>query len=175
MYSEKRRFDWPSLIVGILFVVAAIASFTSDPTTNVGIIVFLFTITVLLKGIYMIVLRGWVNSFFRLKLTPMLVIGVLDIILGLYFLFNMTQGIMLAPYVFAIWFLLDSIFGLFELSWISLVNRSLYWLTLITSVLGIVIGMMMLSNPIVSTFTLSFLVGLYLMMTGIMYVVRAFR
>ena len=81
---------------------------------------------------------------------------------------------MIAPYVFAIWFLIDAFMGLFDLGWIKKLSNNFFWLTLVSSTIGIIIGFMLLVSPIVSALTLSFLVGFNLLNVGITYIIRAF-
>ncbi|HAP7645602.1 TPA: hypothetical protein IVV33_002984, partial [Enterococcus faecium] len=50
-----------------------------------------------------------------------------------------------------------------------------YWFTIIVNILGILLGIFLLFNPISSALTLSFLVGFYFMLFGITHIVYAFR
>lgn len=174
MYEEKRKFDWLSLVMGVIFIIAALTSFRVSPINNIGLIVSIFTVTVLFKGIYMIIARNKIRKYIELPLTPLLVIGIIDILIGIYFIFNLSSGVVIAPYVFASWFLLDSIFGLFDLGWIKKISTGYFWFSLISHVIGIFVGIMLLVSPIVSVMTLSFLVGFYLLTMGVLYIVRAF-
>ncbi|MGY3750288.1 HdeD family acid-resistance protein [Vagococcus acidifermentans] len=172
--GKRQRVDWPSLILGIVFVLAALMSFRLHPAQNVSILVSFFVVTVIFRGIYMLKIRSTVRELFRVSVTPLLVIGVIDILIGVYFLFNIRKGVMLAPYVFALWFLMDSLFGLFELGWLKQLSTRLFWVSLVTNVIGLIIGMLLLAKPIVSLMTLSFMVGFYLMIAGLAYIMRAF-
>lgn len=106
--------------------------------------------------------------------TSLLIIGVFDIILGFLLLFNLTTSIMALPFVFATWFLVDSIGGLFSLEQAKSLSTANYWLQLILSIVGILISISLLFDPITLALTLSFLVGFYLMWIGIFYIVEAF-
>ena len=104
-----------------------------------------------------------------------IILGIIDILIGVYLLFNLNIGVAVLPFVFAIWFLFDSIFGLFTLDFAKRVSTGYFWFTLIVDVLGIILGVMLLFNPLSSALTLSFLVGFYFMMFGISNIVYAFR
>lgn len=174
MYQKTNKFDWLSLIVGLLFISVAVLSFKASPLSNLSILVSFITVLLVFKGASMLLLRMKVKKWFDISATPLLIIGILDILMGCYFIFNLSKGILIAPYVFAIWFIMDAFFGLLDLSWLKKISRSFFGLTLVSSVLGIIIGIMLLVSPVVSTLTLSFLVGFNLLNVGITYIVRAF-
>ncbi|MZM07541.1 hypothetical protein GT958_09365, partial [Bifidobacterium pseudocatenulatum] len=77
--------------------------------------------------------------------------------------------------VFAVWFIADSVFALLAADLAKGVSNGYYWFTVIVNILGIILGIMLLFNPISSALTLSFLVGFYFMLFGITHIVYAFR
>ncbi|MDF0480740.1 DUF308 domain-containing protein [Vagococcus sp. PNs007] len=174
MNRRQKSFDWLSLILGMLFIVTALFSLKASPISNLGIVVVFFTLLLITKGISMLVIRSRVKLYLDISVTPLLIVGILDILMGCYFIFNLSKGIMIAPYVFSIWFLIDAFMGLFDLGWIKKVSMTFFWLTLVSSTIGIIIGFMLLVSPIVSALTLSFLVGFNLLNVGITYIIRAF-
>ena len=104
-----------------------------------------------------------------------LVIGIIDILVGIFFLFNIGAGVVALPFVFAIWFIADSILALFTADLAKGYSTGYYWFTVIINILGVVLGCILLFNPISSALTLSFLVGFYFMIFGINHIVYAFR
>ena len=171
---EKRGFDWGSLILGILFVIVALMSF-QDPVGNLVAIVIVFGVFAILKGIFEIFLRNRFKDLTGYKAKMPLVVGILDIIIGIFLLWNMNASVLALPFVFAIWFIVDSIFGLFNLDLARQHSNGYFWFSLIIDILGIIVGFMLLFNPISSALTLSFLVGFYFMMWGITQIVYTFR
>ena len=95
--------------------------------------------------------------------TP-LVVGIIDILVGIFFLFNIGAGVVVLPFVFAVWFIADSVFALLAADLAKGVSNGYYWFTVIVNILGIILGIMLLFNPISSALTLSFLVGFYLVL-----------
>jgi len=174
--NETRRHgvDWGSLILGILFVLTSLLSF-QDPAGNLVAIVMVFAIFAIVKGIFEIFARNKMKELTGYKAYAPVVLGIIDIIIGVYFLFNLNVGIAALPFVFAIWFILDSIFGLFTLDLAKAVSTGYMWFVAIVDVLGIIVGIVLLVNPLSSALTLSFLVGFYFMIFGIMQIVYAFR
>lgn len=173
--NEKRSgLDWGSLLLGILFVLTALMSF-QDPAGNLIAIVMIFAVFAIIKGVFEIFVRNRLKELTGFKSYMPLILGAIDIILGVYLLFNLQIGVSVLPYVFAIWFILDSFFNLFTLDLAKAFHTGYYWFSLIVDILGIILGVVLLFNPLSSALTLSFLVGFYFMMFGITYIVYAFH
>lgn len=171
---QHHGMDWGSLVLGILFVLTALISF-QNPAGNLIAIVMVFAIFAIIKGIFEIFARNRMKELLGYKAYAPIILGIIDILIGVYLLFNLNIGVAVLPFVFAIWFLFDSIFGLFTLDFAKRVSTGYFWFTLIVDVLGIILGVMLLFNPLSSALTLSFLVGFYFMMFGISNIVYAFR
>ncbi|OTN88838.1 acid-resistance membrane protein [Enterococcus sp. 7E2_DIV0204] len=172
--TSRKGIDWGSLILGILFVLTALLSF-QDPAGNLIAIVLVFAIFAILKGIFEIFARNRLKELTGYKAYAPIILGVIDVIIGVYFLFNLNIGVAALPFIFAIWFIFDSVFGLFTLDLAKAVSPGYFWFTLIVDILGIILGIMLLMNPLSSALTLSFLVGFYFMLFGITHIVYAFR
>ncbi|HPJ00889.1 MAG TPA: DUF308 domain-containing protein, partial [Enterococcus sp.] len=100
--------------------------------------------------------------------------GIFDLIIGIYLFFNVEIGLLALPFIFAIWFIVDSIISLAEADIFKSASKGYYWFVVILNIIGIILGVMLFFNPIVSAFTLAFLVGFYLMMIGISLIAFAF-
>ncbi|MGK0552733.1 HdeD family acid-resistance protein [Enterococcus faecalis] len=172
--SSRQGTDRGSLILGILFVLTALVSF-QNPAGNLIAIVVVFAIFAIIKGVFEIFVRNRMKELTGYKAYAPLIVGVIDIIVGVYFLFNLSIGVAALPFVFAIWFILDSLFGLFTLDLARSVSTGYFWFTAIINVLGVILGILLFFNPLSSALTLSFLVGFYFMLYGITHIVYAFR
>ncbi|MGC6769100.1 HdeD family acid-resistance protein [Enterococcus sp. LJL51] len=172
--TRNNGIDWGSLLLGILFVLTALLSF-QDPAGNLIAIVMVFAVFAIFKGIFELIGRNRLKQLTGYRAYAPIVLGVIDMIIGIYFLFNLGVGVSVLPYIFAIWFIVDSVFGLFTLELARAFNTGYYWFTLIVDILGIILGFILLFNPLSSALTLSFLVGFYFMMFGITHIVYAFR
>lgn len=173
MTHSKSSFKWGNLIVGVLFIITSLIAFRNPVGNLAGITVF-FGMIAIIKGLFDVFFRNKVKKITGMPGTSLLIIGIFDILLGFLLLFNLTTSIMALPFVFATWFLVDSIGGLFSLEQARALSTTNYWLQLIVSILGILISISLLFDPITSALTLSFLVGFYLMWIGIFYIVEAF-
>lgn len=172
--EEKRKINWGSMIIGILFILVSLISF-QDPAGNLLAVVVVFAIFAIIKGIMEICVRNRIKKLTGFKIYVPIILGVVDIIIGVYLLFNLNVGLAVLPFIFASWFLIDSIFGLFTIDIAKSISIEHFWFALIINILGIIVGVVLLFNPLSSAFTLSFLVGFYFMLFGILNIVYAFR
>ncbi|MDK4211202.1 DUF308 domain-containing protein [Enterococcus mundtii] len=170
--KESRKIDWGSLVLGILFVLVSLISFR-DPVGNLVAIVIVFAIFAILKGLFELFLRSRVKELTGYKGKMPMVIGIIDLLIGIFFIFNIGAGVVALPYVFAVWFIIDSVLALFTADLFRGISEGHYWFTVVINVLGILLGIMLLFNPLSSALTLSFLVGFYFMVVGINQIVYA--
>ncbi|MGO2083718.1 HdeD family acid-resistance protein [Vagococcus sp.] len=170
----EKRVDWSSLLLGILFIIVSLLSFR-DPVGDLVAIAFVFGVFAIVKGIFELFLRNKVKKFTGIQLRYPIVIGIIDIIIGVFILFNIQASVMALPFVFAIWFLVDSLYGLMSAGTAKVVSNGYYWFIIFINIIGIIVGIMLFMNPITAALTLSFLVGFYFMMFGILEIVYAFR
>nr|WP_265458635.1 DUF308 domain-containing protein [Enterococcus sp. HY326] len=168
-----RKFNLGYFILGLLFIFISIISFR-DPASNLVALVIFFAVMAILKGIFEIAIRRPLQNTTGGKGTFVLVMGIIDIILGIFLLFNMSAGVLALPIIFAIWFIIDSIGELMISSAFKEVSTGYYWFMVIVNILGIILGFILLFNPLSAALTLAFLVGIYFMITGITYLVAAF-
>lgn len=173
MDHSDKSFNWGSFLLGIGFLMVAYITL-HNPGSSLLSIVLLFGVLAIIKGIFELTFRSQVLKVMNQQHIWAIVLGILDIVLGIYLLFNLNIGLSVLPFVFAIWFIADSITGLFMTQWVSRVNKPLFVLTMIVNILGIILGIALLFNPITSALTLASLVSFYFLMTGIIYVVDAF-
>lgn len=170
---QQGTFNWSLFLLGILYILIAILSFNM-PGANLLALVIIFAVRAFLKGAFEIFIRNRWQNITGQKGTATLVLGVLDIIIGIFFLFNLHAGLTILPYIFAAWFILDSIHTLMIGDIYRLASDGFYWLKLIMSILGFILGIILLFVPITSALTLAFLIGFYFMSIGINYIVEVF-
>ena len=173
MYQARKSFDWAALILGILFVILGCVSMYHMDTT-LKFVSILVGIGAILKGIYELWLRQIVNNILEQKSVWLLMMAILDIILGIVFLFFHGVGALTIAYIFAIWFIVDCVGQLQVSSFYRQFGKGYYWLLVILNVIGIVIGVVLLFNPMLSAFALVWLIATFLILIGILAIVAAF-
>lgn len=168
-----KKFNWGEFILGILYILVAIVSF-KNPTSSLVAIVYVFAFSAIIKGVMELSVRRQIKEFMKYKNTFLLVLGVVDSLLGVFLLFNIASGLAALPFVFAIWFIFDSIMELLVSDVYKLASKGFYWFNICINVLGVILGILLLFNPLTSALTLAFLVGIYFMISGITYLIEAF-
>jgi len=171
--EKKSELSWGYLLTGILFILVALIAF-KNPESSLVAIVYVFAFSAIYKGVFDLFFRRKIHQYTDHKSTLLIVLGVFDLVVGVFLLFNVSLGLVALPFIFAIWFIVDSIISLALSDVFKLKNTSYYWFNVILNVIGIVLGIVLLFNPISSALTLAFLVGLYFMVIGISFIVNAF-
>lgn len=171
--NGEKNFNWSYLIIGVLFILVSLMSF-GNPEGSLIAIVMVFGVTALAKGIFELLIRNRMRVYIGYKSKILALLGVLDILVGVLLIFNIGVSVSLLPYFFAVWFIMDSVGELSVAKVFKLVSKPFYWFTIAANVLGIILGVVLIFNPLISAFTLAFLVGFYFMITGINYIVAAF-
>ncbi|MCF1626485.1 HdeD family acid-resistance protein [Tetragenococcus koreensis] len=170
--NGKKSINWGGLILGILFILISLLSF-GNPGGSLSAVVILFAILAVINGIFSIIIRNQIKNMTGFRATAFLVLGIVELILGIVLMFNLSAGIIAITYIFAIWFIADSIRNLFVLDHVRTFGSRHYWLTLFLNLIGILVGFMLFFDPIVSALTISFLVGFYFMLIGIFYIINS--
>ena len=106
--ERRSNFSLPYFLMGIIFILVSLVSFR-DPQSSLLAIVYVFAISAILKGIFELFFRRKIHEFTNQKSTLLIVLGIFDLLVGIFFLFNISAGLVALPFVFAVWFLFDSI------------------------------------------------------------------
>lgn len=170
--NKQRSVNCPGLILGILFILISLLAF-SNPGGSLSAIVIFFAVLAIINGIFSIVVRNQIKNMTGTRVTVFLILGIIELLLGIVLLFNLSAGIIAITYVFAFWFIAGALRNLFFLDHARTFGNGHYWFTLIINLIGVVVGFMLFFDPIVSALTISFLVGLYLMLIGIFYIINS--
>lgn len=164
--KEKEGFGWGNFIIGIIFIITALIVF-KNPLTNLFALSIVFGVTAILEGIWAIINRN--RSIFRV------IIGFFSITVGTLFFSNLGLTAAIIPYIFAGWFIATSIGNLFTINNMYFYNKSICWFSLFMNVLGVIVGVMLLFDPLASIFTMVFLIGTFFVFSGIGYIMLAFK
>lgn len=173
MQTTKKQFNFGSFILGLLFIITALIAFKNIGSSLLSF-VFIFAIFAIIKGCYELFIRRGLQELTGIKTYFPIIAGIVDIVIGIYLLFNLDIGLAVLPFVFAIWFIVDSLCGLFTLGIAQSISTGYFWFSLIINILGVLVGIMLLSNPITSALTLNYLIGFYLMLFGIEELIYSF-
>lgn len=170
---HKTKFDWSSFAIGLLMVVVALFSFRT-PITNLAAIVLVFAFSAIFKGILQLFGHFKLKDFTYYRSKRLVFLGIINIIIGIFLMFNMTSSIVALPFVFSMWFIVESIGELLLASIYRDISKSYFWLMIISSIISIILGFILLSQPLIAALSISWLVGTYFLIGGIIYIVRSF-
>ncbi|MHC5268698.1 HdeD family acid-resistance protein [Enterococcus sp. LJL98] len=152
------RNRWQNLIIGALFIWVAVLAFQNPTADLLGIVLYL-SLAAIVKGVLEMV--AWQKNQ-----KWAVFIGIIDFVIGIFFLFHLTMGMTLSPYLFAVWFICDSLYRFVAIGKIAARKKAFMQ---ILNLIGLILGIFLLIHPIVSAFTLAYLIALNLLLIGVFY------
>ena len=174
MTENKKKVDWISLIIGIFFIFIAFIAF-KNPLASLESLVIYFGISAIFKGIGGLMIHHNIKKYTGLNINIFMWTSILDILLGILIVSNINSMVMTLPYVFAIWFIIDSINDLIYGSYLKDIHGGLYGLNIAINIISIILGIMMIYNPLGTAFTVVYLIGMYFIISGVKYIVHSFE
>ena len=171
----KRRSSYGvyELIVGILLILLGIFTFTRPQSALTGLVV-LYGLLATITGIGDIVFYVKMEKHTGFGPTISLISGILSVMTGLVLMVHPGAGRWAMMVFFPIWFIAHCISRLTRLPLVRLAGRSgYYYFTLVLNILGIVLGFIMIVDPLISLFSLGYVIGMYLLILGIDSLVAA--
>ena len=167
-------FGWLELITGILFIVLGIWTF-ADPRHALASMVFIFGVPAIIVGIADIVLYVQAERYTGFGPVIALISGILSVMSGIMLLVYPRAGIIVLTVLFPIWFIAHCISRLAHLPHIRrAAGKGVYALTLIISVIGLILGFMMLLSPLFTLAAIRCFAGAYLILLGANGILLAF-
>ncbi|UUX32819.1 HdeD family acid-resistance protein [Fundicoccus culcitae] len=170
---KTRESKWGNIIMGILMLVLAVLTYR-NPLATVASIVVILAVGAIIKGLFEITTRRNLAKSIGAPTWPMWLIGIIDIIVGIYLLMNAGLGVAAMPFAFAIWFIVDSIGAIGTSFMIRRVSNSNFWLTLILGIIGLIVGIALLYNPASAAVTVVNLLIIYFVIAAIGHFIAAF-
>ncbi len=172
----KRRsgFGWLELIIGILLILLGVFTLIRPGAALTGLVV-VYGIVALIMGIADIVLYVQVERYTGFGPMVSLVSGILSVMAAMMLLVYPNAGKWVLSMLFPIWFIAHCISRLSHLRTIRITAGSgMYYFTMIVNIIGIVLGFIMVINPVFSLISVSYIVSVYLVLLGIDSLAMAF-
>ncbi len=171
---RKSGFGWLELILGILLVILGIFSMINPNTALTGIVI-VYGIAAIVIGISDIMMYVRVERYTGFGPMVSLIGGILSVMSGVMLFVYPNAGKWILSLLFPIWFIAHCISRLAHLSSMRIYMENFaYYLTLILNILGLISGFMMIFHPFVSLLSVSYIIGLHLILLGIDCIVIAF-
>lgn len=170
---QNRKFDFFSLIIGIFSLYVGYL-IISRPLTGLLSIIVTVGIFAFVRGIYQLWLSYRLRKVTNRQTGWLIFAAIVDIILGIIFLFNLPLAVSTLIYIFAIWFIVD---GIAEISIVPLyrvLGKSYHWLIIGLAILSIVAGIILLFRPLLAAILIVVFAATYFFVAGVLEIVEAF-
>lgn len=172
MISMLARNWWLLALRGVFSIIFGILAF-AWPGLTLLVLIYLFGAYVLVDGIFAVI--AGISSYGRNeRWWAMLLEGVLGIIVGvLAFIWPITTGLVLL-YFIAAWAIVT---GIFEIVAAIQLRRVITgeWFMILSGVLSIIFGVLLVIFPRAGALGLTWLIGAYAILFGILFIILAFR
>lgn len=166
MAQDNNKLKWASLIMGTLLLIVAVIIF-SYPVKNFYTLTWLIGLFILINGIIQLMFRRTTKALAGGGTGLIIVIGVIDIIFGLLIMFNVGASSEFFVFMFAAWFIVSSLIGLFTIS----KQSTLRGLSIIVNILGLILGIILLFNPMMGMVLVSTMIAITFAILGITYII----
>ncbi len=171
---KKTRFGWLECIIGVIMVVLGIFTFIKPNAMLTGMVA-VYAVAAILSGARDIVFCCRTDRAVGFLPILALISGIVSVMTGIMLLAYPNAGAVILSMLIPLWFITHSIFQLCSLSVVRLLTGSFhYYLSLVTGIVGLVLGIMMLLDPVVAVIAASTITGIYLILTGINSIAIAF-
>lgn len=166
MAHQNGGLKWPSLIMGTLLLIVAVIIF-SYPVKNFYTLTWLIGLFIFINGIIQLLFRRAARALAGKGTGLILVIGIIDIIFGLLVMFNVGASSQFFVFMFAAWFIVSSVIGLLTVSQ----QGRLKLLSIIVNILGLILGIILLFNPMMGMILVSTMIAVTFAILGITYII----
>jgi len=174
MFNDHRwGFDWTEFMTGVIFLIAAYLV-VQRPKAALLSLVILFAIAAIISGITTIGGYTKLRRETGLRANFAMVFAIIDILVGLLFLFHAPTGVLILGYVFAFWFLIDSIERLTVVSHLRVFGMGYFVFSLILDIISLALGILLVINPMIAVVSINVLVSFYFAVFGINAILIAF-
>lgn len=170
---QRSKFGWLKLIEGILLLIFGIYTLSRPDQALTGFIV-LYGIMAVITGIADIILYVQVARFTGFGPVLSLITGTLSVMAGVMLIITPGTGKWVMSLLFPIWFIAHCISRLANVNWIRrLASPFNYYMTLVLNMIGLVLGVLMLFDPVLTWVSVQYIISFYLIALGIDCIVLA--
>ncbi|MBO0474373.1 hypothetical protein IGL98_001424 [Enterococcus sp. DIV0840] len=163
-----------AFIIGIIFIWVSIVTI-KHPVTDLTLLVVLFSIVTIAKGIFELytnqAMKNWVGLYSKL----IALIGVVDLLIGSFFIFHLSIGKILLPFVFVFWFVFNAISRFLSVLATKEVSSVSYWFLLTVNALGVITCILLFFHPMIAALTLVIFISFTFLVVGIFNIRKAFK
>ena len=164
---RRSGFGWMEFIEGLLLLGLGSYTFAQPDRALTGFII-MYGIVAVTMGIADILLYVRVERFTGFGPIVSLISGALSVMTGVMLLVYPNAGKWVMSLLFPLWFIAHCISRLSHGHMVRFVAGSAaYWFSLIINSLGLALGFLMLIKPYYSLLSITFMIGVYLILLGL--------
>lgn len=165
--KKHTGFGWLEFLCGVLMIVLGVLTFVRPDSAVTGLVI-VYAIAAVIIGICDIVFYVKAERYTGFGSAVSLVSGIVSVMAGIMLLVYPNAGKWVLTLLFPVWFIAHCVFCLSNLSILRLAAGSFcYWFSLVINVLGLILGFLMLLEPVFSIIAVSVIIGSYLILLGI--------
>lgn len=173
MYGmSSRKFDPWMLILGIASIIIGFL-IPRYPKASLLTLAFLVGVFIFIEGLIKLGERKIIRNFHS-ETGWLTFSAILDLIFGIICFLIPAVGLSYLWMMFSITFILDSFFELWASRLIPSSRRNYYWVDVVLGVVGIILGVILLFNPMYALSTILFLIAFYFIFFGVLQVIKSF-
>lgn len=163
----RSHFGWFKLIEGILLLILGIYTL-SRPDEALTSFIILYGIVAVVTGIADIMMYVRVEKYTGFGPSISLVTGTLSVMAGVMLIITPNAGKWVMSLLFPIWFIAHCISRLANLNWIhQLLSPFSYSMTIVLNIIGLILGVLMLFDPLLTWLSVQYVISFYLIVLGI--------
>ncbi len=169
---QSSTIKWSSLIIGVSFLIIGVF-IISFPEENLFAITWLIGLLFIINGFLEIFVRQVIKRTAHQSSTMLVILGIINIIFGLLILFNVVTSTTFIVYLFAIWFIINAFFNMFNVTPLEKSNNSFHIISIILNILAILFWIILLFNPLIAAFIIAIFISAVFFIIGISYIIDA--
>lgn len=155
------------LVVSVLLIIFGCYTLTR-PDAALESATIIYGILAIVMGVMDIVVYARLERRTGFGPVAALVTGIISVLAGVMILLEPVAGTLALVWLFPIWFICHCVSRLMSLGFTRAVaGNTYYYFSLIVNILGLIVGIMLCFDPLVSMFTMAFMIGFYLIMLGV--------
>ena len=155
MIKKLNKLLTSSIITSLLFLLIGII-IVIYPENSIKVLSTLLAIFLVVNGLYLIVIGADIRNIFFIDFFPT---GILSLVLGILMILYPNTLSIIIPITLGIWFIWISIFKLRLSISFKNIDEPVWILTIITSILSIICGLILIFNPISSSIAITMFTG----------------
>ncbi len=162
---------WLAILAGVVAILFGLYALVM-PGMTLASLLFIFAIFAIVEGV--ILLFGGIAGGSEIGNLRWILIGaaVVTLILGILAIWNPIGVVLTVAFLYGIWAFVLGLFQVF--AGIAIRSAPYWWLTLIAGIIGIIVGLYIMTNPVAGAVVLVWVLGIYAIIFGIERIAMAF-